>query len=150
MVDDVYEEKEEVREVEEEDAHHSNPARQVVEVDGLTQSVQLILLNPRDQHCLHQTNDEEEQQNDFEHQFVDVAFAGDVGPRQTEPHCLHNLQGDEHSDLRLLVLVEDGETQDHQELLVVGEKMVVVGAKEVFRGPLLEGLSINRLTSYSS
>mgnify|MGYP003353045089 CR=1 FL=1 len=132
MVYEIDDEENEVGEVEEENTDHSNPPRQVVEVDRLTHSGELVLLDPTNQNHLYHADNEKEEQHQLEDQFVDVTLAGDVGPRETEPYYFHHLQSYQNSDLCLLVIVKDGQTQNHQELLVVGENMIVVGPEEMF------------------
>ena len=63
MVNKVDDEENKVGEVEEENADHSYPPCQVVEVDRLTLSGELVLLNPPNQHHLHHADHKEEQQH---------------------------------------------------------------------------------------
>jgi len=63
VVHEVDEEEDEVGEVEEENADDAYPPRQVVEVDRLTHSGELVLLDPVNEHHLHHADHKKEQQH---------------------------------------------------------------------------------------
>lgn len=74
------------------------------------------------------------QQHNLQHQSVDIPPQLGERPGQTEPHDLPHLEEAQHHDLEVAVGVEDGEGEHHQDLLHVGEDVVVVGLEVVLEG----------------
>ena len=94
-------------------------------------------------------NDEEQEKRDLQREPEEVAIPREKGPCFYEAEDFYELDEAEHGHLGVGRVVEEGEGDHHQELLVVREEVVVVGPEPVPRTPLLRNLNKGISTSYS-
>lgn len=129
-----------MRNVEVEDKQEACPAEAVEEGDSGPHIIDVARLDLVQQADLYEVGEKEQPEGNLERQAQVVALVGDEGPDHADASQLQDLEREQDAHLGVLRGVEERQSDHHEELLIVGEEVEVVGTEPVLGRPVLVDL----------